>query len=36
MPMLLEAEEALKGIKKSDISEIKGYTSPHPTVLMVM
>jgi dynein heavy chain len=34
--MLLEAEEALKKINKSDITEIKGYASPHPIVVMVM
>lgn len=34
--MLLEAEEALKKINKNDITEIKGYTSPHPMVVMVM
>ena len=36
MPMLLEAEEALKKINKNDISEIKGYANPHPIVQMVM
>ena len=36
MPMLLEAEDALKKINKSDITEIKGYANPHPIVQMVM
>ena len=36
MPMLIEAEEALKKINKNDITEIKGYTNPHPIVLMVL
>lgn len=36
MPMLLEAEEALKKINKNDITEIKGYANPHPIVLMVL
>jgi dynein heavy chain, axonemal len=36
MPMLLEAEEALKKINKNDITEIKGYANPHPIVQMVM
>lgn len=36
MPMLVEADEALKKINKADITEIKGYASPHPIVQMVM
>ena len=36
MPLVLEAEEALKKINKNDITEIKGYTNPHPIVLMVL
>jgi dynein heavy chain, axonemal len=36
MPMLVEAEEALKKINKNDITEIKGYANPHPAVLMVL
>lgn len=36
LPMLLEAEDALKRINKNDITEIKGYANPHPVVQMVM
>ena len=36
MPMLIQAEEALKKINKGDITQIKGYANPHPIVLMVL
>jgi dynein heavy chain len=36
IPALKEAEEALNKLNKNDITEIKGFASPPPAVVMVL